>query len=282
MSCIAYVEENDHDFDNFEKCVENITGGLELVRCRSVLEVLDFVVDNKTEVVMVSAKAKEIGMENFVKVLRRVDSEISVVVVSDDKKDAYEAMQLKMDGFLLKPIVEDNVLNVISCLSERLCTVPLQNFGSQKDIRMCTMPKFNMFVNGEPVVFKRKKGKELMAFMVNAEGTIVNVEMIVKALWPGEQIGSSQRNRCRVLVNCLKNFLKGLGLDELLVTANGQYYLSKKLYSCDVDELFQGDKQAIRKYGNYDGHYMEEYDWAQGRKVGIDRYLKDVSRKEKK
>lgn len=271
MSCVACLEKKIKDFECLSQIIDGINDGFELERCDSVLTLLSYVAENKVDVVFLTADTEELNLEKLTSILWSINNDMKIVLTSDNKADAYDAMQLHLDGFLLKPITEENVVNVLLSLSAKLCTVPLQHFGEQKNIHMVTMPKFDMYVNGEPVLFKRKKGKELMAFLVNADGTIVNGEMIIEALWPGEEIGASQRNRCRVLVNCLKNFLSGLGLDYLFITSNGQYYLSKKLYSCDADELLSGNRELMMQYNN---HYMDGYEWAQGRKVVIERYLR--------
>jgi len=274
MSCVVCLEKNIEDFNAFENCVNEINDGFEIERFDSVLKAMSYMAANKVEVVFITkGEDDELDLEHLANLIWSINNDTKIVLVSGDKADAYDAMQLHLDGFLLKPIEEENVVNVLLNLSAKLCSVPLQNFGTQKDIRMVTMPKFDMYVNGEPTLFKRKKGKELMAFLVNSDGAIVNVEMIIEALWPGEEIGPSQRNRCRVLVNCLKNFLSGLGLNDLFITVNGQYYLSKKLYSCDVDELLSGDKNAVLRY---DHRYLEGYDWAESRREYIERHIRSM------
>lgn len=270
MHKVVCLEKKTTDFEILKKSMKDIADCFDLVHFDSTLKALRFLTDNKADALFLAKDNEAADVQLLIGILRKINSDLKIVLLSDNKEDAYESIQLELDGFLLKPATEENVSNMLLGLCEKLCSAKAKKTGRLKDVHMCTMPTFDMFVDGEPIVFGRDKGKELMALLVNAGGAIVNTEMIIKALWPGDEVGLKSRNRCRVLVNWLKNFLNEQGLNGLFVTHAGRYYLNQKLYSCDVDDLLRGDRMAALYY-NY--HYMEGYDWAQERKAVIEKHL---------
>lgn len=144
------------------------------------------------------------------------------------------------------------------------------DIGGSKKIRMHTMPIFEMFIDGKSIVFRGAKIKELLAYLVDADGGVVTTEMIVESLWDGEPFGQSQRVRCSVLVNSLKRFLRNLGIENLLVAERGQYHLKREAYTCDLDDIVAKDGHAILRY---DHRYLEEYEWGRRRKSFIEEII---------
>lgn len=274
MHKIVCLEKRVTDFEILQKSMKDVADCFDLVHFDSTLKALSFLTDNAADAVFLAKDSEETDMQVFVGILRKINNDLKIVLLSSNKADAYEAIQLELDGFLLKPATEENVSNMLLGLCEKLCSAKAKKRGRSKDIHMCTMPAFDMFVDGEPIVFGRDQGKELMALLVNAGGAIVNTEMIIKALWPGDEVGLKSRNRCRVLVNWLKKFLNELGLEGLFIAKYGQYYLNQKAYSCDVNELLRGDSMAGLCYNH---HYMDGYNWAQERREYIEKWSKRYS-----
>lgn len=234
------------------------------------MEMVSFVTENDVKMIFLPSVIDDIGFQQLVKIIQNIKSEVQIVLVSSKKEDAYYAWELNLAGFLLKP-VDKNHLNALLCKLDENCNGgPVQKVEDKKLIHMSTMPRFNMYVNDELVTFRRKKGKELMAFLVNADGEAVDADMVVEALWEGEPFGRSQKNRCFVLINCLKNFLKDLGLDGLFIAKDGLYKLNKGMYTSDLENMLAGDKELLL---NYDHRYMMEYSWAERRRGVIDRML---------
>jgi len=264
---IAYLGSQKQEYEEFQKVLSSIDSQWETVRCQDMLELLSYVTENQVEQIFISP-TKGLDLGKLISILRHINGKSRIVLVSDNKADAYDAMEEDLDGFLLKPVERSNLQHLMDRLAKRQSQLE-SRAGPMKKIRMCTMPRFDMFVDGVPLLFSRRKSKELMAFLVNADGGMVNVSMILQALWPGEPVTPALRNNCRVLVNALKTYLLEMGLDGLFVGKNGQYRLNKEAYTSDVDDLLNGDKKTILQY---DQRYMEEYGWAAGRQAVLNRW----------
>lgn len=270
MSRVFFLETKISTRRKLRAVLQGFHDDIELKFYRSTIGLLAAINNVEVDVVFISVEDLEIPCAKMVDILLKINSNIKIVLMSKNKEMAYEALRLQLGGFLLKPINNEEITNVLLRLSDNACAFPVQHFAGNTNIRMVTMPKFDMYINGELVRFKRKKGKELMAYLVDADGGVVNPEMVVGALWEGENIGRSQKSRCYVLMNCLQNFLKGLGLGRLLIAQKGQYRLDNSQYTSDLAELLNGDKKIIF---HYDHRYMDEYSWAERRKVAIDEFV---------
>ncbi len=253
------------------RCLQDMASGgagIMQVHCGGMLECLEHLVENKADVLLLSAAAAGEELARMVNIIRRIRGDTRIVLIGGSKGDAYEVLRLGLDGFLLEPLSRQDIEGLLFGSDSRGAYMPLGKWAAQP-VRMCTMPSFDMHIRGEPVIFNRKKAKELMAFLVNMDGASVDGDVITRAMWPDKPPDPKQKNSCRVLVHTLKSFLESIGLKDLLVAKNGQYYLNRKFYTSDVDELLKGDRQRLVQF---DGRYMDGYAWAESRR----KYLRKV------
>ena len=75
-----------------------------------------------------------------------------------------DALSLHASGYLKKPILAEDVRNELMNLRH-----PVAQTG--KRVRFQTFGNFEVFIDGEPVVFAREKTKEYLAYLVD-RGTI--------------------------------------------------------------------------------------------------------------
>ncbi len=119
---------------------------------------------------------------------------------------------------------------------------------------------FDVMWQGQPLIFARKQSKELLAYLIDREGAACSSGEIALALWEDEVDEKSEKNRIRVLINDLKNTLKGIGMEDVLIRDRREIAVNRELLDCDYYRLLKGDMTTL---DSYMGEYMKQYGWAE-------------------
>ena len=166
---------------------------------------------------------------------------------------ALEAFRLHARGYLMKPVDAAAIREELDQLPHtprlRPQTLYVQCFGF-----------FDVFWQGEPLLFQRRKTKELLAFLVDRRGGACTAEEIATALWEGGMDLEKAKHNIRNLVNDLRMSLKKIGMEDLLIRQSGVLAIHAKQIDCDYYQMLSGDPDALSAYH---GEYMAQYSWAE-------------------
>lgn len=80
------------------------------------------------------------------------------------------------------------------------------------------------------------------------------------ALWKEGNDTKAEQNRIRVIVNDLRNTLKKIGMERVLIREHRELAVRRELIDCDYYRMLEGDMEALNSYR---GKYMIEYSWAE-------------------
>ena len=127
-------------------------------------------------------------------------------------------------------------------------------------LRVRCFGHFEVFFHDKPVIFTRQQSKELLAFLVDREGTACTSEQIVGALWEGETDMKAAKSRVRKLISDLRATLAQIGMEDVLIRERRQIAVRRSMIDCDYYRMLDGDMAAVNAYR---GEYMLEYSWAE-------------------
>ena len=164
------------------------------------------------------------------------------------------AFDMYVSGYLLKPFSEKKVRDALMHLRHKTTdvsgrTVKVQCFGS-----------FEVFVNGQPVKFKRQKSKERFAYLIDRRGALCTMDMMIGNVEPDKPADDSTRSKIRVYLGDLTETFQRLGVKELIVRSSGCFAVNTSLLDCDYYRYLDGDPYAISQYS---GEYMTQYSFAE-------------------
>lgn len=192
----------------------------------------------------------------------------AIVFLTAYKEFAYDAMSVRPSGYLLKPLTRDALVEE----AEFAMKGRREQSVSGSRIVVRTFGNFDVFVDGEMLVFPRSKAKEVLAYLVDQQGSGVRRADIYDALWDGGHYGHQQQKYLDVIIRCLRDTLKKAGVSQMLEMKGGLLRVLPEHFDCDLYRFVQGDPMAVRAY---QGRYMNNYSWAElgeGR-VGISATL---------
>ena len=164
------------------------------------------------------------------------------------------AFDIHASGYLLKPFSQKKVEEALN--HRRYRTPVLED----KPIRVQCFGSFEVFVNGEPVKFKRQKSKELLAYLVDRKGALCSMDMMIGNIEPDKPADDSNKSKIRVYLGDLNDTFLKLGIENIVVKASGTFGVNTSLLDCDYYRYLDGDPYAI---SHYSGEYMTQYSFAE-------------------
>ncbi len=186
--------------------------------------------------------------------IRSEAPQAKIVFVTGYEQYAVEAYRRRVHGYLMKPVDPDMVREELDALG-----LPLLAAEPEKLLVRC-FGWFDVFWQGEPLIFSRSQTKELFAFLIDREGAACTAGEIITALWEDAEAVKNPKAYLRVLIQDLRNTLSEIGLSDLLIRKHGQLAIRTDMVDCDYYRLKKGDPDALNAWHD---EYMKQYSWAE-------------------
>ena len=212
-------------------------------------EALDFIKSNPADVAFLDINMRGMGGLSLAEKMIGFRPECKIVFCTGYKEYAVSAFQLHVSGYLMKPITVEAVQKEIDHIkgvkaTEKLLTI--RCFGN-----------FEVFYNGEILPFKRKKAKELLAVLIDRNGSGMTAKQICAILFPNDVDDTKNAAYLRQLMLDLKNTLKLIRAEHVLRHDTPYYRIDTNLVKCDYLSFLETGKPEFR------GEYMTQYSWAE-------------------
>lgn len=209
----------------------------------------------RPDVVFSDIELEEINGIGLAVMIKDISPDTNIIFVTGYSQYAADAYRIHANGYILKPVTSGRVteeleqLNLTANKEEQTEKLHVRCFGF-----------FEVYWQGELVNFKRSQAKELLAFLIDNEGTFCTGEEIISALWEDVESIRDARHYLRVLTQELRETLENIGMKELLVRERNRWAVRKELLDCDYYRMLEGDVSAVNAYH---GEYMKQYSWAE-------------------
>lgn len=194
------------------------------------------------------------GLELAVRI-KNGSPETKLIFVTAYPRYASDAYRLHVNGYIVKPVQAERVREELALLD-----LPYSAPNEKGKLRVHCFGYFDVFWNDEPLVFRRKQTKELLAYLVDREGAACTSGEIALALWNDDCNATAANNRIRVLLNDLRTTLRAIGMEDVLIRQRRQLAIDCSKVDCDYYRMKDGDAPAVNAYG---GEYMKQYSWAE-------------------
>ncbi|MBO4229582.1 MAG: response regulator [Clostridia bacterium] len=192
------------------------------------------------------------GLEFAVR-LKQISPKTEIVFVTAYAKYAVEAFRVRANGYILKPLTADRVLEEIQGMNnirdERNGLLKIRCFGS-----------FEVFWKGEPLPFEREKVKELFAYLIDRKGALCSSQEIAAAILGKTKSRLEAKIQTGSLIRNLRKTLETIGQKDLLIRSRGRTAVRTKGIDCDYFRMLEGDMEVVNSYR---GEYMSQYRWAE-------------------
>lgn len=194
------------------------------------------------------------GLEIAVKI-KEAAPEAGIVFVTGYSQYAVEAFRMHANGYIMKPADAESIKEELQHLStERSAATP-----SDK-LQIKCFGWFDVFWHGEPLIFKRKSEKELLAYLVDRNGAACTSGEVIAALWEDEDNEKAAKNRLRTVLSDLRKTLREIGMEDIIIRESRQVAIRRDTVDCDYFRMLDGDIDALN---SFTGDYMKQYSWAE-------------------
>ena len=210
---------------------------------------LAYAAENSFDIAFLDINMRGIGGLGLAEKLLELHPYCKIIFCTGYEEYAVSAFRLHASGYLMKPITAEAVQKEINHIkgvkaTEKLLTIKC--FGN-----------FEVLHNGEILRFKRKKAKELLAVLVDRNGSGMTAKQLCAILFPDDTDDAKNAAYLRQLVLDLKNTLKAIRAEEVLRHDTPYYRVDTNLVKCDYLSFLETGKPKFH------GEYMTQYSWAE-------------------
>ena len=138
-----------------------------------------------------------------------------------------------------------------------------------------TFGYFDVFVEGEALVFTNAKAKELLAVLIDAEGGVVSMDRIIDRLWGERPYDENVKQLYRKAVQYLNRLTDSENL-HFFTSGRGWCRVNRTALNCDLYDVLEKKPHALDLYH---GRYMFAYSWGEERTAQLDRLAYEAQEK---
>lgn len=185
--------------------------------------------------------------------IKTVSPDTKIIFVTGYSQYAMDAFRVQANGYLMKPVRSEDIIEEVMNLQ-----LPCSRLSNQLNVQC--FGNFEVFWHEAPLEFKRRKTKELFAYLIDQEGTLCSAEDISAALWEDEGDIRKAKHRLRNLVSDLRSSLKSVGQEAILIRKSGLLAIKRDSVDCDYYRMLDGDMEAVNSFRV---EYMKQFVWGQ-------------------
>ena len=212
----------------------------------------------KIDVALIDLDSKHFNLDTA-RTIYEMYLETKVILISNNDKMSVPAFLTRAFGYLVKPNESD--------IKYELNDIFHNN--KKRNIQIKTFGNFDIFVDGTPLKFERKKSKELLAYLVYRRGTGTSASELIVNLWEDKDVCRTTRSMIHNLISDIRKTLHDYKIDYIFSCERNCYRIIPEMVLCDYYE-FLDDKTKT----NFIGEFMSEYEWA----VYVSPELSDIEK----
>ena len=237
------------------RCIEEAEPGAVLRAFDTAVEALDAIRSGglRPQVVFSDIEMPAISGLEFAVALKTASPDTRVVFVTAFSQYAMEAFRVRAHGYIMKPLTPEDVRT-------ELDELPMAMKPQKNRLRVRCFGSFEVFWQEEPLKFKRRQTKELLAYLIDRMGVSCTSEELIAVLWDDPGNLKDAKHAIRNLVSDLRETLKQIGMEEVLIRRGGHIAVREELLDCDYYRMLTGDMAAVNAFR---GEYMSNYSWAE-------------------
>lgn len=135
----------------------------------------------------------------------------------------------------------------------------LRRNGYRHDVQIRTFGHFDLFVDGETVLFHSEKAKELLALLTDRRGGFLTAREAVSCLWENDPADNVTMARYRKVAMRMRRTLEEYDVADIVISENGRRRLDMTKVCCDLTAVLANPPtfRDIRL------PYMPMYSWAE-------------------
>ncbi len=220
-----------------------------------VSEVVDYIENESVDVAVLDISMPgNINGIQLGEIIREKNPAAKILYCSGYSDYALDAFKIHANGYLQKPVMKEDFKKEMAYL------LNLPEAEADEKPYIHTFGNFDIFVNGRPVVFKRRKSKEILAYAIDREGSWVSNREIAAVLWDEDGVDIALTKYITTIVKDLIDTLEEVGAGNIFERERGKLRILKDEVNCDYYNYLKGDKKVLL---GFHSEYMSQYSWGE-------------------
>lgn len=178
----------------------------------------------------------------------------NIVFVTGYSDYTQTAFSMRASGYVMKPATASKIREELDNLRN-----PIAEENDSK-VKVVTFGNFDIYVDGKPLLFKRTKSKEMLAYLIDRKGTGSTKKEIAAVLFGENVYDRKVEDYINKIYKEMIRSLKDEGISDILIKERNYYAIDPKKFLCDRYEFEAGKQYAVNKFR---GEYMNQYSWAE-------------------
>ena len=178
---------------------------------------------------------------------------VNIVMVTAYENYALDALKLYVSGYLLKPVLDGDLRNALKHLRN-----PVES--CDRLLNVVCFGNFEVFDGNKPFPFKRRKEKELLAYLICLKGAGATRAEICVNLFDDDYDEDKCNAYFKTVYSALRADLHKYGFEDVIVHANNSYAVDVRRIKCDYYDYLKGVAESDRSFR---GKFLEQYGWSE-------------------
>jgi len=221
---------------------------------RYVKDLLEAIKTEKVDIAFMDIEMPGMNGLELCKALQDQNPKINIIFVTGYSQYAFDALKLYASDYIMKPVTPEAIKQSMANLR-----YPIEDENARVTIK--TFGHFSVFLNGNPIVFRMEKSKELLAYLVDREGASVTRREAAATLYEESDYDRNVQKYLSRVATWLTEDLEAAGISGLFRNVNGEYSIDTSIVECDLYKYLAGETELFH------GEYMEQYSWGEDRKA---------------
>lgn len=252
MVKILAVDDEEIALEILSDAIRKAEPSAEVAAFDSGKAALGYAEENKCDAAFLDIEMSGINGIALAKKLKLANPEINIIFSTGYSEYALDAIEMHASGYITKPITAEKIKTELEELR-----FPVRVYRGE--LRIQCFGNFDVFSGDKPVEFKYSKTKEMLAYLVDRNGTMCANNEIISVLWENEDPCGKQTYFKSVRRDLLTAF-KSIGCGDVIIQHRGEIGVDKDKIVCDYFDWLDGKPNGINAYR---GEYMHQYSWAE-------------------
>ena len=208
---------------------------------------------NGCDIAFLDIEMRGVNGITLAKRFQKINPKVNIIFVTGYGDYTGEAFSLYASAYIMKPVTSEKVKKALETL----------RYGSAFEegrVKAVTFGNFEVYFKGEPIKFKYKKTKELLAYLIDRRGALCTNNDIIAVIWEDDDFGMDRQDYLKKLKQDLSKTFSELGVEDIIIKQRGQIGINPKKIECDYFKYLEGDSTIMN---SYQGEYMAQYGWSE-------------------
>lgn len=250
MKIIA-VDDEQKALNSVLRVLREVEPETDVVSFTDSQEAFTYLSDNRVDIALLDIKMGGLTGVELAEKCKSLCPTVNIIFITGYSQYTMDALRLHVSGYLMKPIRADDLRTELSNLRHPL---------PDKRIRIQTFGNFEVFVDGKPLKVPLRKCKECLAYLVDRRGAGISYAQLSAVLWEEQPIGRQAQKNTHKIIAALRQSLKEVGAEELLIRSRMEIAIDTGQVDCDYFKAIGGEREWLN---SFTGEYMSNYSWGE-------------------